>query len=110
MKSYFPFVVLACVSTFAVAARDLSESYAFSTVLNTRDDGGLYELYWTFDNEKETISFAVLVETTGWVGFGLSYDNLMANSDIVIGWVAGDRSFFHVRDQADLFQSCTVSC
>ena len=39
---------------------------------------------------EETISFAVHVNTTGWVGFGLSPNGQMPNSDVVIGWV--DRS------------------
>jgi len=27
-------------------------------IFNTEEDGGLYELYWSFDNEAETIAFA----------------------------------------------------
>lgn len=97
MRASLCLIVLACVSTFAIAAHNLSESYPFRVVLNTQEKGGLYELYWTFDNENEIITFAVRVNTTGWVGFGFSYDGQMPNSDVVIGWVVGDNSFFHDR-------------
>ena len=53
----------------------------------TLDSAGKYELYWSFDLEKETISFAVRVQTTGWIGFGLSPNGQMPQSDVVIGWV-----------------------
>ena len=83
--------------TFGSCAHDLSESYPFKAILNPADKGGLYELYWTFDNEASTISFAVRVETTGWVGFGLSPNGQMPNSDVVIGWVKNGETTFHVR-------------
>ena len=55
-------------------------------------------MYWSFDSEMETISFAVRVQTTGWIGFGLSPNGQMPGSDVIIGWVDdnGD-SFFNVR-------------
>ncbi|CAI8042477.1 DBH-like monooxygenase protein 1 homolog [Geodia barretti] len=72
--------------------------YSFQTVLNTQENGGLYELYWTFDNEAETISFAVRVNATGWVGFGLSPNGQMPDSDVVIGWVPNEGDpVFHDR-------------
>ena len=56
-------------------------------VQNTEAEGGLYELYWNFNNDAETISFVVRVQTSGWVGFGLSPNGQMPDSDVVIGWV-----------------------
>ena len=88
--------VLACALGLATCAHDLSASYTFSATLNTAENGGLYELYWSFDNAAETISFAVRVQTTGWVGFGLSPNGQMPNSDVVIGWVDNGQTFFHV--------------
>ena len=49
--------------------------------------------------EQETITFAVRVQTTGWVGFGLSPNGQMPNSDVVIGWVKGEESYFDVSCQ-----------
>ena len=82
--------------TLTLCDHDFS-SYPFKATLNTAENGGLYELYWNFDNDAETISFAVRVETTGWVGFGLSPNGQMPNSDVVIGWVTDDGDVvFHV--------------
>lgn len=66
---------------------DLHNRYRFSRML---DKEGRYWLHWSFDSEAETISFAVNVETTGWVGFGLSPNGQMPQSDVVIGWVDGN--------------------
>ena len=92
----------------AWSAHDLSETYPFKTTLNNAEEGGLYELYWTFDNVAETISFAVRVQTTGWIGFGISPNGQMPNSDVVVGWVTDDgRTMFHVSYYALLSQSPT---
>ena len=89
-------LVLGCALSVAWCAHDLS-SYPFKITLNSAENGGLYELYWNFDNAKETISFAVRVQTTGWVGLGLSPNGQMPNSDVVIGWVTdGGETVFHV--------------
>ena len=48
-----------------------------------------YTLHWNFDRANENISFAVRVKTTGWVGFGISPNGQMPQSDVVIGWVDG---------------------
>ena len=75
----------------ALSTHDLSSSYRFSANLHAN-----YTLYWTFDNEAQNISFAVRVRTTGWVGFGLSPNGLMPQSDVVIGWVDGSGNHFDV--------------
>lgn len=72
----------------------LGEKYRFSRML---DDMGQYWLYWSFDTELDVIKFAVNVSTTGWVGFGLSPNGQMPQSDVVIGWVEDDDTVkFHV--------------
>jgi len=88
-------VLCACLFGLAASGHDLS-SYPFRATLNTEEGGGLYELYWRFDNEAETIDFAVRVQTTGWVGLGLSPNGQMPNSDVVIGWVVNSEAFLHV--------------
>ena len=70
----------------------LQNRYTFSRMLDTN---GQYLLYWSFD--ADTISFAVDVGTTGWVGFGLSPNGQMPQSDVVIGWVDDNgEPHFHV--------------
>ena len=96
MKAVAKLIFLACSLSVAFCANDFS-SYPFKATLNTAESGGLYELYWKFDNAKETISFAVRVNATGWVGLGLSPNGQMPNSDVVIGWVTdGGETVFHV--------------
>ena len=79
---------LSALLSLAAAAHDLS-SYPFSaTLLDKGEDS--YELFWRFDRDLKNITFAVRVKTTGWVGFGLSPNGEMTNSDLVLGWVDAD--------------------
>ena len=67
-------------------------------MLNADGNGNpRYTLHWNFSVAEETITFAVNVSTNGWVGFGISPNGGMTNSDVVIGWVNDDgQTFFHV--------------
>ena len=96
MQPFAQVVVYVCLFGLAAGDHHLADSYRFRVTLNTEEDGGLYELYWSFDNEAETIAFAVRVQTTGWVGFGLSPNGQMPNSDVVIGWVENSEAFLQV--------------
>lgn len=93
MKAVFAVLVqLMVTAPISLAARDLSKQYRFSATL---DAAGLYSLFWSFD--EEAIIFAVEVQTTGWVGFGLSPNGQMPGSDVVIGWVDQEGEYyFHV--------------
>ncbi len=87
-------VTLSLLALTVYGAHDLSQEYRFSAIL---DRDGLYELHWNYDLSAQTISFAVRVQTTGWVGFGISPDGGMVGSDVVIGWVESDGTVqFHV--------------
>ena len=78
----------------AASDAELTEKYRFSKVL---DDNNNYKLYWSFNRQEETITFAVRVGTTGWIGFGLSPNGQMPNSDVVVGWVdTTGTAHFHV--------------
>jgi hypothetical protein len=56
-----------------------------------------FHLSWNFNDQSEKITFLVEVQTKGWVGFGISKNGRMSNSDVVIGWVTDDNeTFFHV--------------
>ena len=54
-----------------------------------------YELYWSVDS-ADNASFAVRVETTGWVAFGISPNGMMPGSDIAFAWVDGGSVAFSV--------------
>ena len=90
-------LALATLSGVSLCATDLelTQRYRFDKVL---DQSGYYKLYWSFSRRNETITFAVRVRTTGWVGFGLSPNGQMPNSDVIIGWVDGSgEAHMHVR-------------
>lgn len=77
--------LVSCVQTF-------ENKYPYSTYI---EDG--YKVHWNFDLKKQTIDFAVNVSANGWIGFGISPNGKMLDSDIVIGWVNQDGSSqFHV--------------
>ncbi len=89
--------ILCFTAAIASAAHiDLQDKYTFKKILYSDDDGEFYELHWNFTKTEEFIYFAVNVSTIGWVGFGLSPNGMMPNSDVVIGWVDGEQTFFHV--------------
>ena len=74
-------------------------SFPLSSTIYTDPATGqaIYQLYWTFDDVQKTITFNMVVKTTGWVGFGLSPDGGMVGSDVVIGWITTEgKSYFHV--------------
>ena len=93
--SIFVFLI-AATATRSAHLNELEENYNYHAVL---DDKGKYNLFWNFDLEQETITFAVRVQTDGWVGFGLSPNGQMPNSDVVIGWVDGGQNYFNVSCQ-----------
>ncbi len=93
------FLIIAYASA-SLGAHDLTQDYRFFAKL---DQDGMYELFWSFDLDAETISFAVRVKTIGWVGFGLSPNGQMPGSDVVIGWVDDEGvEFFHVSSAVNV--------
>ena len=93
MKQFFLiFSALLCLGYCAHIDLDV---YPFSSVLKAADDGSpLYTLYWNFNTAEQTITFAVKAMTNGWVGFGISPNGGMVNSDVVIGWVNDEGQAF----------------
>ena len=68
-----------------------SSQYKYDVTL---DNDGKYRVYWDFNDTH--ITFEVHVETRGYVGFGISPNGDMVNSDVVIGWVKDGRTYFSV--------------
>ena len=94
MKQIITALVLFTASMQLVAGmQNLDLKYPFSDYL----DDGTFKLYWDFDMKQQKIDFAVNVSTNGWIGFGISPNGRMLQSDIVVGWVNSDGSAgFHV--------------
>ncbi|KAF4071092.1 hypothetical protein AMELA_G00280910 [Ameiurus melas] len=76
---------------------DVNPALPFSEYL---DSSANVLLRWGFDMLKDTITFEVTVNTTGWVGFGFSPNGGMAGSDIVIGGVGPGGIYFTDRKAA----------
>ena len=95
MKKLVLYAALLCLGYCAHIDLD---TYLFSSVLKTDSEGSpLYTLYWNFSTPEQTITFAVKARTNGWVGFGVSPNGGMINSDVVIGWVNDEgQAFLHV--------------
>ena len=60
-------ILFASLLTTSYCGHDELASYRFNVQV-----GDSYSIYWTFNIETNYIQFAILVQTTGWVGFGLS--------------------------------------
>lgn len=58
------------------------------------DGEGKVFLGWEFDSKTELITFQMQVETTGWVGLGISPGGSMLGADIFIGGVHSDSSTY----------------
>ncbi|KAI8484201.1 hypothetical protein Bbelb_379860 [Branchiostoma belcheri] len=76
--------VIAIAATFVLFAHIVGASADF-THHASLDEDGKFLLFWKFDEEK--IELEARVQTTGWVGLGLSPNGGMPGSDIAIGWV-----------------------
>ena len=89
-----------CITTLFVAPFALGQDATLAAEYSSFKQlvSPSYELYWNFDAATQNLSIAVRVQTTGWIGFGISPNGGMPNSDVVIGWVANGMTCFHVSD------------
>ena len=63
---------------------DHSSSYSRHEFMSGEEDGDGAALFWTIDNDAQTIHLAVAVHATGWVGFGISEAGGMIGSDMAL--------------------------
>ncbi len=68
-------------------------------IVETIDHEGKYRVEWEVDFRNESIVFDITVETTGYVGFGISNQGGMTGADIVIAGVLPDgTAYIRVRN------------
>lgn len=91
MLSLLPFLYLSLVWTKAAGATDPALPF-----MEYLDSNKLVCLKWGFESLQGIITFKLVVNTTGWVGFGLSPNGGMKGSDIVIGGLGTNGSYFSV--------------
>ena len=83
----------------------LAAKYSFSASL---DEDQNYWLYWKVDHDEGVASFAVQANAVGWIGFGISPDGNVPNSDVVTGWVANGKGYLQVRSDLAEFRERLV--
>ena len=83
-------IVLACifVAKCQSGLNATLEAEFDQSLLLADGSNGRYELFWSVDS-TDNATFAIKVNTTGWVGFGISPDGFMTGSDIAFAWVDG---------------------
>ncbi|XP_039454592.1 DBH-like monooxygenase protein 2 homolog isoform X2 [Oreochromis aureus] len=92
MCSLLPFFSLLLICATGSWAMDVTMPF-----MEYLDQEQLVCLKWGFDNPVGDITFQLAVNTTGWVGFGLSPNGDMKGSDIVIGGVGSSGSYFSAQ-------------
>ena len=103
-----PIVGLLLLAKFAIVlGQDVILSAEFTNFRQIVNPS--YELYWNFDSSTQNLSIAVRVNTTGWIGLGISPNGGMPNSDVVIGWVSGGNTIFHVGPRTHQFMQTSIT-
>ena len=76
---------------------ELSEQYTYNVQL---DNEGRYTMFYSYVTNLSILRIAVLVNTTGWIGLGISPNGQMPGSDVVIGWVdSSGEAFLQVTNK-----------
>lgn len=104
MASLLPLLFL-----FVWSERAIASEISDLPFVEYLDQNRLVCLRWGFDNHQGNITFKLVVNTTGWVGFGFSPNGGMKGSDIVIGGIRPTGRYFAVR-QCDKNHTCDTSC
>ena len=73
------------------------ESYERQLYLDG-DDSKQVSLWWTVDQIKQIIHFALQVNVEGWMGLGFSPTGGMVNSDVITFWKTSNQTL-HVEDR-----------
>ena len=77
---------------------ELSEQYTYSVEMDTE---GRYTMFYSYDEASSILRIAVRVQTTGWIGLGISPNGQMPGSDVVMGWVdQNGTAFLQVKNGA----------
>ena len=90
-------LLLVCLSLFAVLveanipSQRLSRQYTYNVQL---DNEGRYTMFYSYNRKLSLLRIAVLVQTTGWIGLGISPNGQMPGSDVVMGWVDNNGQAF----------------
>ena len=85
------FATLLLAQGYAHTHDELSDQYTFNVQL---DNEGRYTMFYSYDADLSILRIAVLVQTTGWIGLGVSPNGQMPGSDVLMGWVDSNGEAF----------------
>lgn len=105
MLALLPLLYLFLIWTKGAGASDPSLPF-----MEYLDNDNLVCLTWGFNDVQGNITFKLVVNTTGWVGFGFSPNGGMAGSDIVIGGLGPSGSYFTVSHHHMLTSRGVICC
>lgn len=92
MRSLLPLLSVLYVGTKGAEASEHGMPF-----MEYLDWDNLVCLKWGYNDPLGSITFRLVVNTTGWVGFGFSPNGGMQGADIVMGGLGSGRSYFAVR-------------
>ena len=85
MKKAIIFILISSLFSLILTEPIPTTNYGNKKILVEPDN---YILYWDY-NETD-ITFEIHAKTTGWVGFGISPNGEMENSNVIIFWMNSD--------------------
>lgn len=106
--------ILALIALFVVSVQS-AEKYVGETSIGKHqeylDGDRKYFVEWEAYTDTQTIVFQLTVETTGYVGFGISPVGGMTGADIIIGGVYPNAShYFSVRMKTHHISTRLIKC
>ena len=92
------------LASWTVLVVALLATGAFAQTGSLSLNPGLYDLQWDCSPTDNVIVFNISVQTQGWVGFGISPDGNMPNSDVVVLLPNGSSTVSHVHFMENFLQ------
>ncbi len=94
IKMIFLTIIATFVSSITSVELDWDDHFTYNNILKEDSNGDvLFKLYWkdihqdVHNKSNDMIEFGLEVQSTGWIAIGISPNNMMPNSDIMLGWV-----------------------
>lgn len=88
-------LLILAIFVFALASCQTTTWDENTSFINNADLGANVQLQWNFTTQD--IYIKLVVQTDGWVGFGLSPNGAMQNADMILAWTNPDGTT-HFKD------------
>lgn len=91
MKLIINILIFTIFYNYSDAFNEPTEKFMHELILNPPD---LYKVFWKYN--ETYITFEVHVKAKGWIGFGISPNGGMANSDVIMAWIKEGEAILEV--------------